>query len=207
MPIDYFLFYLQSFLMFTSSPSASKTLPREYRGVAEKLFPGKGFPIGKGPSVDSAKAFSELLGIGEDFKRLWNAYKSNSTMGEFLYHFQNNLDLLIQKTWVEKADEVRKENLQDQVTPFIALIEGGDYSGAFREFGSILEELAYLFFGAQSQKDDFTEYVLRIDPRIGLFWWYGKQIYGVKETPWVKNVDRSILYALLLIGICYLTNF
>ena len=193
--------------MFTSQYSASKTLPREYRGTAEKLFPSKGFPEGKGPSIDAAKAFSELLGIGEDFKRLWNAYKSNTTAAEFLNHFQNNLDLLIQKTWVEKADEERKETLQDQVPPFITLIENCEYSDALKEFGTILEELAYLFFGTQSQKDDFTEYALRIDPRIGLFWWYGKQIYGAKGSAWVKNADKSILYALLLLGICYLTNF
>ena len=193
--------------MFTSSHSASKTLPREYRGIAEKLFPGKGFTLGKGPSVDAAKAFAELLGIGDDFKRLWNTYKSNSTAAEFLNHFQNNLDLLIQKTWVEKADEDRKETLQDQVPPFITLIEKSEYSDALKEFGTILEELAYLFFGSQSQKDDFTEYALRIDPRIGLFWWYGKQIYGAKESVWVKNADKGTLYALLLLGICYLTNF
>jgi hypothetical protein len=207
MPIDYFLFYLQSFSMFTCPPSTSKSLPREFRSAAEKLFPSKGFTEKKGPSVDGAKAFSESLGIGEDFKRLWNAYKTNSAAGNFLDHFQNNRDLLIQKTWVEKADETRKENLQDQVPPFIALIEKGEYYEALKEFASILEELAYLFFGAQSQKDDFTEYTLRIDPHIGLFWWYGKQIYGARDTAWVKNADQNALYALLLLGICYLTNF
>ena len=128
-------------------------------------------------------------------------------MRNFLEHFQNNLDLLIQKTWVEKADEARKEDLQDQVPPFIAFIESGDYAKALEEFGAILEELAYLFFSTQSQKDDFAEYVLRIDTQMGLFWWYGGQINGVKGAPWVKSVDRNVIYALLLLGICYLTNF
>jgi len=193
--------------MFTSPPNASKALPKEYRSVAEKLFPPKGFPQGKGPSVDAAKAFAEILGIGEDYKRLWNIHKAGQIEGSFLNHFQNNLDLLIQKTWVEKADEIRKDDLLDKVIPFITLIEKGDYPEALEEFGAILEELAYLFFGIQSQKDDFSEYALRIDASIGLFWWYGGQINSVKDASWVKTVDQNVLYALLLLGICYLTNF
>jgi hypothetical protein len=193
--------------MFACPPCTSKFLPREYRGIAEKLFPPGGFPDGKGPSIEAAGAFANILGIGEDYKRLWNNHKSGLTEGNFLEHFQNNLDLLIQKTWVEKADEARKEDLQDRVPPFIAFIVSGDYASALEEFGAILEELAYLFFSTQSQKDDFAEYVLRIDTQMGLFWWYGGQINGAKGAPWIKSVDRNVIYALLLLGICYLTNF
>ena len=193
--------------MFSSPPCTSKALPREFRGVAEKLFPPKGFKEGKSPSVDAAGAFAGVLGIGEDYKRLWNDHKSNKAKGDFLENFQNNLDLLIQKTWVEKAEETRKENLLDKVPPFIALIENGNFKAALEEFGAILEELAYLFFGVQSKKDDFAEYALRIDPRIGLFWWYGGQINAAREAAWIKNTDENVLYALLLLGICYLTNF
>ena len=188
--------------MFSCPPRASKALPREYRSTAEGLFPPGGFPKGKGPSLKAVEAFAELLGIGDDYRRF---HKSDQTEVELLNHFRNNLDLLIQKTWVEKADELRKEDLQDKIPPFITLIENGEYPNALKEFGFILEELAYLFFGAQSQKDDFAEYVTRIDPRLGLFWWYGGQING--ERGWVENIDQSTLYALLLLGICYLTNF
>ena len=193
--------------MFTCPPGSSKSLPKEYRNTAEALFNPGGFPEGKGPSLETAKAFSKILGIGEDYKQLWNVYTSGQTGGDFLNRFQNNLDLLIQKTWVEKTDEDRKNELLDRVPPFISLIETEDYPGALDEFGAILEGLAYLFFGTQSQKDDFAEYVLRIDPQMGLFWWYGGQINGARKAPWVKNVDRNVLYALLLLGICYLTNF
>ena len=193
--------------MFTCPPSTSKALPKEYRGTAEALFNPGGFPEGKGPSLETAKAFSAILGIGEDYKQLLTVYNSGQAGGDFLNRFQNNLDLLIQKTWVEKTDETRKNELLDRVPPFISLIENEDYPGALDEFGAILEGLAYLFFGTQSQKDDFAEYVLRIDPQMGLFWWYGGQINGARKATWVKNVDRSVLYALLLLGICYLTNF
>jgi len=193
--------------MFTRKPNASKVLPREYRSTAEKLFPSKGFSSGKGPSIEVIGSFAKSLGVGEDYKRLWNIYKSGQATGEFLDRFQNNLDLLIQKTWVEKSDEARKEALQDKVPPFVSLLEKGDYFKALEEFGAILQELAYLFFGAQSQKDDFSEYVLRIDSEMGLFWWYGGQINSVRSASWIKDLDQNIHYALLLIGICYLTNF
>ena len=193
--------------MFTKPLTASKALPREYRAVAEKLFPPGGFKEGKGPAVEAAAAFAEILGIGEDYKRLLEAHSSGQAVGELLERFQNNLDLLIQKTWVEKADEARKERLLDNVQPLIALIENGAYNEALEEFGDILKELAYLFFGAQSQNDDFAEYALRIDPQMGLFWWYGGQLCNARGAPWIKNSDKGILLALLLLGIWYLTNF
>ena len=191
--------------MFTCPPCSSKSLPSEFRNAAEALFPPKGFAEGKGPTVEAAKGFATILGIGEDFKRLWDTGKTEKDPEEFLENFQNNLDLLIQKTWVEKAEEIRKENLLDKVPPFISQIENGKYPEALEEFAAILEELANLFFGAQSQKSDFTEYALRIDPLFGLFWWYVGQING--ERGWVQNTDRDVLFALLLLGICYLTDF
>ena len=125
-------------------------------------------------------------------------------MGNFLANFQNNLDLLIQKTWVEQADEARKEKLQDDVPGFMAGIKQGNYKRALEEFGAILEELAYLFFGSQSSKNDFTEYTFRIDDQMGLFWLYGcelSKLKGIGET-----VDDETLWAILLVGICYLAN-
>ena len=193
--------------MFSCPPGSSKSLPKEYRGTAEALFYPGGFPDGKGPSLETATAFSMILGIYEDYKKQLNTYLAGNTGGDFLNRFHNNLDLLIQKTWVEKKDEDRKNGLLDKVPPFISLIESEDYLGALDEFGTILEGLAFLFFGNQSQQDDFAEYVLRIDDQMGLFWWYGGQINGARKAPWVKNVEKSVLFALLLLGICYLTNF
>ena len=194
--------------MFSCPPNASKALPPEYREAAEQLFPVAGFPGDKGPSLEAAEAFAAILGINEVYHRLWKAHTSGPCPErKYLHHFQNNLDLLIQKTWVEKGDEARKEDLIDKVAPFISLIEKGDYPEALREFGAILEELAYLLFGAQSQKDDFAEYVIRIDEPMGLFWWYGGQINGARDAPWVRAAEPAQLYALLLLGICYLTDF
>jgi len=188
--------------MFNSLPSTIKALPREYRSNAEGLFPVKGYPDGKGPPLKVMKAFAGNLGIAEDYKKLQESGQAGAAL---LNRFQNNLDLLIQKTWVEKADEGRKEKLLDKIPPFIALIEDGCNYEALKEFGAILQELAYLFFGAQSQKDDFAEYAMRIDPQMGLFWWYGGQINI--ERSWIRNGDKAMIYDMLLLGICYLTNF
>ena len=193
--------------MFARPLCTSKALPKEYRLVAEELFPPEGFSESRGPSLKATEAFANILGIGEEFRRLVNTQNSGPSAGDFLTHFQNNLDLLIQKTWVEKSDEIRKEDLQDKVMPLISIIEKGNYNEALEEFSAILEELAYLFFGAQSQKDDFAEYALRIDPQMGLFWWYGGQISDARRTSWVKQIEPGIAQALLLLGICYLTDF
>jgi hypothetical protein len=185
----------------------NNVIPEEYRSIAEGLF-----PPGKGPTVEAAVAFADILGIGADYQRLLTGWKSGTELWVFLGHFQNNLDLLIQKTWVEKADEARKEKLQNRVPGLVNAIEQADYVTALTEFSGILDELAYLFFGAQSSKDDFTEYTFRIDTQMGLFWWYGGQIgrlYSSKKGARlsVSDVDPDIFRALLMIGICYLTNF
>jgi hypothetical protein len=203
--------------MFNCSPSVNNAIPQEYRKIAADLFPPEGCLPGKGPTIEAAIAFAELLGIGNDYKNLLSSSRTGTDIPICLGHFQNNLVLLIQKTWVEKADEARKEKLLDRLPDFIAHIERGDYQKALAEFGGILEELAWLFFGVQSRKEDFIEYALRIDTQMGLFWWYGGQIGSFKpgggtvdsngRGPQPGSEAASLLKALLLIGICYLTNF
>jgi hypothetical protein len=152
--------------------------------------------------------FAKTLGIGAEYLRLLALDKDSGEMRTFLEHFQNNLDLLIQKTWVEKADEDRKEKLQDQIPSFMTTVEQGNFPSALEEFGAILDELAFLFFGIQSDKDDFTEYTFRIDAQMGLFWWYGGRLASLKELGEKDGLrDTQVLWAVLLLGICYLTNF
>jgi hypothetical protein len=192
--------------MYRCPPCINLAIPSEYRAIAERLFPLSGFPQGQGPGPLAAADFARTLGIGADYERLLALHKNAGDMRVFLGHFQNNLDLLIQKTWVEKADEVRKEQLQDNIPIFMGLIEQGKVRRALETFGLILEELAYLLFGAQSTKDDFTEYTFRIDSQMGLFWWYGARLGSLKNLS-EEAADAETLWAVLLIGICYLTNF
>jgi len=200
--------------MYRSSLSNNSAIPEEYRKAAENLFPlGEG-TAKKSPDFKAAAGFAAALGVGTEYKKFLNLNKiSLEELDVFLDNFQNNLDLLIQKTWVEKADESRKEILLNEVPGFIDGIEKRNFRQALKEFGSILAELAYLFFGAQSVREDFTEYTFRIDPQMGLFWWYGSQLGCLEEeieanaNPDDPPADNESLWALLLIGICYLTNF
>ncbi|MCL2557372.1 MAG: hypothetical protein FWE09_02725 [Treponema sp.] len=178
-------------------------LPNECRHVAESLFPPSGAPC---PSAAASAGFAKALGIGAEYERLMSVGRDDEAMRKFLGHFRNNLDLLIQKTWVEKTDELRKEKLQDKLSPLVALIEQGDFPRAIGEFGTILSELAYLLFGDQSAGADFTEYTFRIDIEMGLFWWYGARIVAMAPGATTPESDEYC-WALLLIGLCYLTNF
>jgi hypothetical protein len=188
----------------------NNAIPVEYREIAEKLFPPGGSPAGGGVSV--AAAFAGILGIGADYQKVLALENAGSEMRSFLGHFQNNLDLLIQKTWVEAVDETRKEKLQDAIPALIADVEAGRCRKALTKFGGVLKELAYLLFGVQSHQDDFIEYALRIDEQMGLFWWYGGQIGRLAQAGPVQNAEDSAatdacLRAILFIGLCYLTNF
>jgi hypothetical protein len=175
----------------------SKIFPAEYRTTAEALFPGGG-----ALKKETALAYAGLLGIDAVFKRVLEGPQKETE--RFLISFQNNMDLLIQKTWVEKADEDRKERLQNQIPGFISLIKGADHKRALEEFAVILEELAWLLFGAQSRKDDFSEYIFRIDTQLGLFWWFGSRIGRfLAEGP----KDEETLRTMLILGLCYLTEF
>ena len=188
--------------------STNFTLPAEYRKAAERLFPKDGFSRGKKPELKAAAEFAKALGISADYQRLLALDKTSEELRTFLQYFQNNLDLLIQKTWVDKSDERRKEKLQNEIPLLMSTIEREDFTGAIREYNAVMEELAYLFFGAQSEKDDFTEYTFRIDAQMGLFWWYGSKLASLKELKEEENAqNKKVLWAILLLGICYLTNF
>jgi len=194
--------------MHSSSVHSNNAIPTEYRDGAEKLFPQGGFTSKKGLSLKAIGEFANTLGIGAEFRRLLPIHKSPGTeLNTYLENFQYNLDLLIQKTWVEKADEARKEILLDEVPGFVDRILKKNFRQALDEFGAILDELAYLFFGAQSMRDDFTEYTFRIDAQMGLFWWYGSQLGRLKDFIKDHPADDEALWAVLLLGICFLTNF
>jgi len=112
------------------------------------------------------------------------------------------VELLIQKTWVEKADEAHKEKLLDRIPVFLSDMENSDYGRALKTFTHILDELSYLLFGSQSHKGDFLAYTFRIDPQVGLFWWYAGNLASL-----LGSDDQGSLNAVILIGVCFLSAF
>ncbi|MDR0539173.1 MAG: hypothetical protein LBG74_01540 [Spirochaetaceae bacterium] len=177
-------------------------LPPEYQLKAMALFPDTGQIQENQPSSRVFTEFVELLGIGSDYKRIVNMKDDDIDFSKFVASFYKNLQLLIDKTWVEKSDEMRKEMLHARLPSFFSELEKRNYEKALDEFGSVLGELAFLLFGEQSAKKDFIEYTFRIDSQMGLFWWYAITFRSHKFH-WPTEIKR----ALLLIGLCYLSNF
>jgi len=145
------------------------------------------------------RRFADLLGVGTDCSEVMRTGDPEQADRRLLGHFRNNVELLIQKTWVEKADEVHKEKLLDRIPRFVTDIENGSYQQALATFVLILDELAYLLFGSQSRKGDFIEYTFRIDGQIGLFWWYAGKLSTVPDS-----AEPALLRSVLMIGICFL---
>jgi hypothetical protein len=180
--------------MFANSPNAADSIPSEFKKVTEALFPVRS---SRKPVLKDVENYARNLKVETAYKKLIG---SPADMASFFARFKRNFSLLIAKTWVERADEIRKETLQSRLPGFYAKIEKEDYVGAVKDFSVILEELSYLFFGEQSRREDFTEYAFRIDSQIGLFWWYGSRLSRVEKD------DKAMLRALLVLGICYLTG-
>ncbi|MDR0475167.1 MAG: hypothetical protein LBH43_16025 [Treponema sp.] len=185
--------------------NGNEAVPMEYRIIAEQLFSPEN--TGPRPVRDNAAAFARALGISADYAKCIETYKNSKDLENVLISFQNNVDLLIQKTWVEESDEDRKDDLHLRLPILVKKIEKENYRAALEEFGVILKELAYLFFGDQSRQNDFTEYTFRIDIQVGLFWWYGGILCSPPGLEWAKSADQGVLLAVLLLGICYLSNF
>jgi hypothetical protein len=181
-----------------------KNLPAEYKDLAASLFPR--------PTAVAVAAFAEELGVAQEMER----WRKTSDLSRLLSDFNDNVALLIEKTWVEKNDEFRKDKLQRRIPGLIDLIKKRSYPEALKEFGAILDELSNLLFGAQSRKDDFIEYAMRLDASIGLFWWYGRQLgayaellSGGEESAAATTRDARTRpeCQTLLIGLCFLSNF
>lgn len=182
--------------MTSAAPVIDDVIPAEYRALATDLFRAS-------DAADRAYAFAEALGIAADYEPLLSADAEIRTRADrrLLSHFRNNVELLIQKTWVEKADETHKEKLLSRIPSLVSDLERGDYEHGIKTFIHIAEEMAYLLFGSQGRKGDFIEYVFRIDPCLGLFWWYSGQLSTL-----MGEGDRERVRTLLLIGVCFLAD-
>jgi len=115
--------------------------------------------------------------------------------------FNNNLVLLIQKTWVEKSDEALKAAVLYQLEEFSKNLSDKKYNEAYTSFFNIVDSVVYLMFGSQAKTKEFDEYALRIDPEFGIFWWYFKNLPRTNE--WAAEKVRLTL----LLGMFFLANY
>jgi len=115
--------------------------------------------------------------------------------------FQKNLELLVQKTWVDKTDEALKEEMLFRINALCKNLSRHEYHTSLSEFLPVLHDVVYLLFGSLAKADSFLEYAVRIDPDFGFFWYYINSLPAHKD--WSEEKCREAV----LLGICFLANF
>lgn len=145
--------------------------------------------------ADAAKIVSQAFGTGG---QLDVAPESDSKL---LESFKKNLSLLIQKTWVEKSDEMLKEQVLYKLEEFCNAVGKNDWEDAFDRFPEVISDVVFLMFGSQSKAKDFDEYSLAIDPEFGIFWWYISSLPA--KNDWSSDKKRLAL----LVGMFFLANY
>ena len=115
--------------------------------------------------------------------------------------FRKNIELLVQKTWVEKADEAMKEEVLARIDALCENLTKEEYTRVLRDLLPVLRDVVYLLFGPASREEDFIEYAVRIDPDFGFFWLYVNSLSNTEEWPAEK------CRAAALLGLCFLASF
>lgn len=158
-----------------------------------------------------AVAFADILGNPGEFGQYirGNSGDRLARIDHLLKIFRENVELLVHKTWVEKSDEKRKEKLLEELVAFEREFRDGSVLPAFRRFVALARSIAHLLFGAQSRADDFLLYCFRIDPKLGLFFWYVGELEAAsrEETMSNKHSSEDLLTVETLIGIYTLSSF
>lgn len=182
-----------------TTSSITQFLPQETISVLSVLL----------SSTDTSELYSsscqiaDIFGAADLFKDLTSgdADIRNTKESKLTTSFHNNLNLLVQKTWIEKSDETLKEQASYRIDQFCEVYSKKEYNECYCEFLSIIQDVVYLMFGPQTKKPDFLEYALRIDPGFGVFWWY---VSNLPKAP-AKNEEK--LRLLLLLGMYFLANY
>jgi len=159
--------------------------------------------------VDSAVAFADVLGNPAEFKQYVAGASGDrlARIDRLLRVFEENVELLVHKTWVEKSDEKRKEKLLEELSSFEREFRDGAVPQSFKRFVALARSIAHLLFGAQSHADDFLLYCFRIDPKLGLFFWYLGELETQSREEGQSAVSEDLMTTETLIGIYILSSF
>jgi hypothetical protein len=149
----------------------------------------------------AACVVAEVFGSDGAFSALLDETAGKADEKKLVASFQGNLQLLVQKTWVDQSDEALKALVLVRLERFCARISADDYAAAYCDFREILSDTVYLLFGEQTKQDDFTEYAWHIDPSFGIFWRYVQNL----PTEDMRSVKKCRL--LLLLGMEFLAHY
>ena len=152
-----------------------------------------------------AIAFANILGEAGEFHQ----YVSGSSgerlarIDRLLETFRHNSDLLISKTWVEKHDQKAKDAVHESLAAFVTEFRQGAVNRAFPHFVDLASGIGRLLFGEVADSPEFIAYAFRIDPKLGLFYWYVGQLADQGRD----DCDEELKVLELLIGIHFLASF
>ena len=152
---------------------------------------------------------ADVLGNPGEFSIYLQGEEEDKQIRSFhlLRVFRENVELLIQKTWVDKSEEKPKERLLEDLERFIAEYRENAVMSAFRRFVGIARSVPALLFGTIGRTPDFLEYAFRIDPKFGLFFWLVGELEEQTRAPH-DDKDRTELYRLeTLLGAYILSSF
>jgi len=159
--------------------------------------------------AEHAVSFADILGNPGEFRQYVQGGSGErlARIDRLIRIFHENCELLVHKTWVEKSDDKRKGKLLEELQAFERDFRDGSIASAFRRFVALARSLALLLFGGQSRADDFLHYCFRIDPKLGLFFWYVGELEVQARESEAGRVSDELLRTETLIGIYVLSSF
>lgn len=151
-----------------------------------------------------ATAFANILGNSGEFHRYVTGSPGDRLVriNTLFKAFRDNAGLLVSKTWVEDHDLARKEAVGTDLASFVMDFQNGDAAKALPRFVALARGIAHLLFGHQSNAKDFIEYVFRIDPKLGLFFWYVEELGRLDS-----NAAEELKILLLILGVYFIASF
>jgi len=150
-----------------------------------------------------ASALADIIGGPGAFRKyvIGNSGDLSARRNRLLDVFRDNVRLLVAKTWVDGKDEARKSEALAALEAFAGMVSAGDCVNALPAFVGVANSVAVLLFGEDAADAGFMEYVFRIDPRLGIFYWYVERL---REQ---SQVDPDLALIELYIGIYSLASF
>jgi hypothetical protein len=194
--------YHMPFLDFARDESGVQ----DYEKAAQEIFP----LIERADTAflrsQYAIAFANILGnTGEFYQYVTGSQgEQASRIEKLIITFRQNVSLLVGKTWVEATNDEIKQKMLVEVEGFIVLFESASYRKALTAFTHFVGRLAELIFGDISKDGDFLEYAFRIDPKLGLFYWYAATLG--KKAAESDTISLELLRLELLIGIYFIAS-
>lgn len=178
----------------------------DYEKAAEEIFPLMTRADNEFLRRQYAIAFSGILGSPGEFYQYVTGTPSEQLgkVGRLLESFRHNLAILVNKTWVETTGERQREDIAKCIDAFVLEFSQAQYKKAQRHFTTLAQRLVKLIFGDITEEEDFQEFAFRIDPKLGLFVWFVREMEG--QTAAGHQVSPDFLHMELLLGVYFLAS-